>query len=144
MKVDKKKLSGAEIRAFKELMGFGDSVEEDFEEDLDLIQIPDYDEIYTELKLSQKFDNMFEDFKTEPLEESEEERINREADELVEKKFNKVYDFYCGRIKSKYGSLDEGNIPLDEDILNITSCKYNCDVEPFVTKLKERMAKNRG
>ncbi|MBQ3420210.1 MAG: hypothetical protein IJH34_00780 [Romboutsia sp.] len=89
--------------------------------------LADYDTIYNDVKLDSTIDKMIEDLRNEPPEETEEERINREADEFFNKKYQKAYDCYCGQIKTRYGYLDEANLPIDEDAINYASCKCNFD-----------------
>lgn len=99
------------------------------EEELTVESLADYDTIYNGVKLDSTVDKMIEDLRNEPPEETEEERINREADEFFNKKYQKAYDCYCGQIKTRYGYLDETNLPIDDEAINYASCKCNFDAD---------------
>lgn len=118
-----------EIDAFEECFG------ENLDEDLDDDNLADYDTIYHDAKLDYSLDKIENNLRKEPLEESEEDRINREADEFINKQYKKAYECYCGQIKTRFGSLDESNIPIDEDALNYTSSKCNYDYSILKDKL---------
>lgn len=109
------------------------------EEELTVESLADYDTIYNEVKLDSTVDKMIEYLRNEPPEETEEERINREADEFFNKKYQKAYDCYCGQIKTRYGYLDETNLPIDDEAINYASCKCNFDADVLKEMLIQGM-----
>ena len=126
------KLNKDQISAFKDIIGFNADMEEDLEEDLD---VADYDSVYSEVALEKLVEKIENDFKNEPFEESEDELTERLANEFAAKQYKRAYDCYCGQVKTRYGSLDERNLPIDEKLIDYASCKCNYDANV----LKERL-----
>jgi len=115
-------------------------MEKDFElDDFDELEIPDYGTIYDKVKTEEfhKKEGITIQEECEPIEESEDEKETRLANEFINKKYKKAYDCYCSQIRGRYGYLDEDNLPIDEQALNYASCKCNFDYDILKDKISK-------
>lgn len=100
----------------------------------------DYEDVLEEAKVNRMVNEIIKDSFNEPIEESDEERIERKSNEYIGDRYEKVYETYCKCVGHEYGSVDESNLPLDENLLNYVSCVHNYDIENLKENIKQHMA----
>ena len=103
----------------------------------------DYEDVFEEAKVNRMVNEIIKDSFNEPIEESDEERIERKSKEYIGDRYEKVYETYCKCVGHEYGSVDESNLPLDENLLNYVSCVHNYDIENLKENIKQHMANTR-
>ena len=114
-------------------------MENKIDQDVELTLGEDYDDLLDEACLDRKANRLFDSLDTSLVEEeSEEDRINREADEYIQRRWKRAYDCYSGCVRNKYGEFDESDFPIDEDLLTFTSSKCNYDY----AQLKDNLVKS--